>query len=177
MAQMVNPVVKEKIVILRVGKPVNQKGYSLVVVMVAVIIMGILAEAAISLDSYRIKKSKEAELLYRGLAYQNAILSYSNASVSSQRNYPKHLKDILFYPRFSHRLHIRYLYSDPMLLKTKNINREIEEQWRILRNEKGGIVGVASKNKGKPLKKAFFPPSLIHFTQAKQYSDWVFDVN
>ena len=142
--------------------------------MVAVVIMGILAEAAISLDSYRVKKSKEAELLFRGIAYQNAIRSYLNAGVSQQASYPKYLEDLLFDPRFSHRRHLRYLYSDPMTL---NFNADIETQWRILRNEKGGIVGVASKAQGIPLKKAFFPVSLSHFTKAEQYSDWIFEVN
>lgn len=173
---MVSWVVKEKIVISRAGNLTKQEGYSLVVVMIAIIIMGIVAESAITLDSYRIKKSKEAELLFRGQAYQNAILSYVNAGSPLQRNYPKRLKDLLSDPRFAHRRHIRYLYSDPMIAIIDK-DREAKDHWRILRDEKGGIVGIASKNMGKPLKKAFFPKSLVHFAEAKQYSDWVFTVN
>lgn len=174
---MESPVEKGKTVILRAGKRVNQKGYSLVVVMVAIVIMGILAEAAIGLDSYRIKKSKDAELLFIGLAYQNALQSYANASVAQQSRYPQRLEYLLSDPRFAFRRHLRYLYPDPMRLNKDNADAEVMKQWRILRNDKGGIVGVASKNKGKPLKRAFFPPSLSHFTKAKQYSDWIFDVN
>lgn len=168
---------KGKIVTLRAGKHVNQKGYSLIVVMVAIVIMGILAEAAIGLDSYRIKKSKEAELLFVGLAYQNALQSYGNASVAQQSRYPQRLEDLLIDPRFAFRRHLRHLYPDPMRLNKGDVGAEVMKQWRILRNDKGGIVGVASKNKGKPLKKAFFPTSLNHFSDAKQYSEWIFDVN
>lgn len=173
---MVSRVVKEKIVILKAGKLAKQEGYSLIVVMIAIVIMGIVAESAITLDSYRIKKNKEAELLFRGVAYQNAILSYLNAGVPSRRNYPKRLEHLLSDPRFAHRRHIRLLYSDPMIA---NINKEsdLNDHWRILRNEKGGIVGIASKSKAIPLKKAFFPANLSHFSEAKNYSDWVFNVN
>ena len=155
------------------GNHAKQKGYSLVVVMIAVIVMGIIAESAISLEAYQVKKSREAELLFRGMAYQNAILSYINAKGAQQRQYPKRLQDLLSDPRFAFRNHIRMLYTDPMN-QTAPLDSDIEDQWRILRNDKGGIIGVSSKSRNIPLKKAFFPTSLAHFSEAKNYSDWVF---
>lgn len=160
------------------GNHAKQKGYSLVVVMVAVIIMGIIAESAITLESYQVKKSREDELLFRGMAYQNAILSYLNASNSQQRRYPQRLEDLISDPRFAFRRHLRHLYPDPMVQSAKqDLNIEdIKDQWRLLRNDKGGIIGISSKSSEKPLKKAFFPTSLSHFSKAKRYSDWVFEV-
>lgn len=174
---MVSLVVKGKTVTLRAGKHVKQKGYSLVVVMVAIVIMSILAEAAISLDSYRIKKSKEAELLFIGLAYKKALQSYAGASTAQQSRSPQRLEDLISDPRFTYRRHLRRLYPDPMRSNNRDASEEVIKQWRVLRNSKGGIVGVASKNKDIPLKKAFFPPPLSHFANAKQYSEWVFGID
>lgn len=156
----------ETTVTLKAGKQIKQNGYSLVIVMIAVLVSGILSGSASSYAAYALKKTKENELLFRGQAYQKAILSYYQAVPVKQRRYPKSLNDLLYDSRFAHRRHLRYLYTDPM---TKG-------DWRVLRSKDGGILGVASTYNGKPFKKSFFPVALSHFEKAEKYSDWRFEV-
>lgn len=150
------------------GKPGNkQAGFTYVMVLAAVVIIGILAEAATAVGSRVIHVDREAELLFRGQAYQRAIRSYYEAG-NPIKSYPRHLDDLVKDPRFPNRHHLRVLYSDPMA-------RDSKGEWLLVRATDGGIAGVASSSKDEPLKKANFPKGLEKFSDAKTYAEWVFD--
>lgn len=144
----------------------NQRGFTYVMVLVAVISLGIVMEVA-TIHSSRAKQvDSEAELLYRGLAYRNAIKSYYEAG-KPVKKFPKSLDDLLKDPRSAHKRHLRTLYPEPL-------NKETGE-WRLIRSADGGISGVASNSKDAPIKTTNFPAGLERLEDAKSYADWIFE--
>lgn len=128
------------------------------------VILGIFAEVAYSVTSYAVKHEKEADLLFRGMAYQRAIGAYYQANQpGTVPTYPRQLSDLLMDPRFLHQRYLRQLYPDPM-----------GTEWQIVRAPDGGIAGVASQSQEKPLKQDNFPAGLESFGGAAHYSQWTF---
>lgn len=129
----------------------------------AIVIAGIAVEAA-RVTTWRIVRAdREAELLFRGKAYRDAIRSF----YQSNGAFPRSLEDLLQDPRSASKRHIRALYRDPM--------GGDNGQWRLVRAQGGGIAGVASASGEEPLKQANFPRDLEKFAGAKSYADWVFE--
>lgn len=152
----------------RAGAPASRDaGFTYVMVLAAIVVVGILAEVAVVLTSRTVKAEREAELLFRGSAYRHAIRSYYEAG-SPVRTFPRNLEDLVNDPRFPNRHHLRALYPDPMAPESKG-------EWLLLRAPDGGIAGVASSSKDEPLKKANFPAGLEQFAGARTYADWVFE--
>jgi type II secretory pathway pseudopilin PulG len=136
----------------RRSSPARGRGFTYIAVLAAVVIVGILAEAGRATTWHALKKDREAELLFRGLAYRNAIRSF-------------HLAHGVF-PRT--RRHIRKLYADPT-------SKDEKPEWRLVRAIDGGIAGVASASSDTPLKQANFPVEVEKFTGAQSYSEWIFE--
>ena len=148
------------------GKPPNsQRGFTYLMVLAAVVIVAILAEAAVALSSRMAQADREAELLFRGQAYRDAIKSYYDAG-TPVKTFPRALEDLLKDPRFANKHHLRALYADPF---------GQGKDWVLVRAADGGIAGVASSSKEEPLKKANFPKGLEKFEAAQSYSDWIFE--
>lgn len=142
----------------------KQRGFTYILVLVAVIVLGIAAETASVPASRRMIAEREQELLFRGQAYRNAIRSY----YATARRYPRSLNDLLKDPASAHRRYLRTLYADPMSADGKG-------EWRLIRAADGGISGVASQSNDMPMKQANFPPGWEHFADARSYADWVFE--
>ncbi len=134
-------------------------------VLAAVVVVGILADAAVALSSRMAQADREAELLFRGQAYRNAIKSYYEAG-NPVKAYPRALEGLLKDPRFPNKHHLRTLYADPL---------SQGKEWQLVRASDGGVAGVASSSKQEPLKKANFPKGVEKFEAAQSYSDWVFE--
>jgi type II secretory pathway pseudopilin PulG len=133
-------------------------------VLVAALILAILAAVAVTLTTTRVKRDKEAELLFRGMAIQKAIGDYYHSNrPGTFRTYPRSLEDLLSDPRYPERKHLRALYMDPF-----------GGDWTLLKAPDGGIAGVASSSQEKPMKEDGFPKSLESFVGAQHYSDWIF---
>jgi type II secretory pathway pseudopilin PulG len=142
----------------------NQKGFAYVMVLAAVAVLAILAAVTSELVSYQVRHDKEMELLFRGLAYENAVGAYYQASPPGQiHTYPRALEDLLLDPRFLHQKYLRQLYRDPF-----------GGEWSLVRSVDGGIAGVASQCREKPLKQDGFPAQTQNFAGAAHYSDWIF---
>jgi len=124
---------------------------------------GIMAGVAQQYTSQVVRREKEAELLFRGEQYVNAIKSYYLAG----RQLPTHLSDLASDPRFLRKPHIRQLYPDPFATGE-------DRSWAVILNDEGRIVGVASKSNLKPIKTDNFPRRFSKFTGATKYSDWKF---
>lgn len=146
---------------------ISQKGFTYLMVLVAVIAVGILAESATIYASKTRQLDVEAELLFRGMAYRNAIKSYYQSG-NPQKFYPKSLDDLIRDPRtVSHRSHIRMLYTDPVT--------NGKASWKLIRAPDGGILGVASSSTAKPVKTGNFRKEFQSFENAKSYADWIFE--
>lgn len=153
------------------GKPPSrQRGFSYAMVLAAVVIVGIVAEAAHVTTWRLLKAEREQELLFRGQAYMAAIKSYyeSGAEAGAPKTYPRSLDDLLKDPRFPGRRHIRALYPDPM-------DEGERKDWLLIRAADGGISGVASTSRKEPLKKANFPKEFEKFAGTQTYAEWVFE--
>lgn len=146
---------------------ITQYGFTYVIILVAVVVLGILVEAAHKMTEYWLKSEREAELIFRGQAYRRAIQSYHEAGKVT-KYYPRDLAELLNDPRFAQRRHIRKLYTDPM-------GKPDDANWILVRAADGGIAGVTSASQDIPLKQANFPAGLESLAKAKSYSEWVFD--
>lgn len=104
---------------------------------------------------------REAELLFRGAAYRNAIKSYYESG-KPIKTYPRSLNDLMNDPRRVHKSHLRMLYSDPFA-KEKG-------EWNILRAFDGGISGVSSQSTAMPIKTDNFRRGYEKFEGATSYS-------
>ena len=153
--------------ILTVGNPKNnQRGFTYVMILVAVIVIGMFAEVATTYTSRAKQMDREAELLFRGIAYRAAIRSYYESG-KPVKTYPKSLDDLVKDPRTAHKSHLRALYPDPF-------GKENGE-WRLLRAKDGGISGVSSQSSEMPLKTGNFRPEFEKFEGATSYADWIFE--
>jgi type II secretory pathway pseudopilin PulG len=144
----------------------RQQGFSYVVVMFLVAILSIIAVRALETTSTAERRDKEVELLWRGMAYRDAILDYYVNAPGTAQSYPQKLNDLLYDSRFTiPRRHLRKLYRDPMVA---------DGEWELVRNDAGDLIGVRSRSTLQPLKRSGFPEALATFTNASHYSDWKF---
>lgn len=144
----------------------KQRGFTYVMVLVAVVVLGIVVETATVLSSQVKRADQEAELLYRGMVYRNAIRSYHRTN----GNYPSSLQDLVRDNRHPEKHHLRALYPDPLA------PREAENGgWALVRDIGGGIRGVASTSTLEPRKKTNFPKGLEKLENAASYSQWLFE--
>lgn len=151
------------------GKGVNnQRGLTLLVVLVMIVVLGLSAGLAGQTISSLMQQEREAELLWRGDQYRKAIGSYFAASAQGAvalKAYPQRLEDLLRDPRsLATKRHLRRLYPDPMT----------GEPFQIIKDPGGRLVGVRSASEGVPFKKDGFPVEYEEFRDAEKYSAWEF---
>lgn len=108
---------------------------------------------------------KEQDLLRIGLMYRNAIQNYYQSSPGGIKTYPDKLDDLLKDPRyFDVKRYIRKLDKDPM---TSN-------DFELVRNSDGKIIGIRSSSNGEPIKKKGFNKEIDKFNDATSYKMWIF---
>lgn len=146
----------------------RQAGFTYLMMLAAVVVVGLVAGTATTVTSRVVQADREAELLFRGIAYQNAIKSYFEVALQAGRpaQYPRTLEALVQDPRFPSKRHIRRLYPDPFGGE--------KGEWQLIRAADGGIAGVKSNGTQQPLKKANFPLGLERLQSAAVYSDWTF---
>ena len=111
------------------------------------------------------QRERERELLWAGEQIRQALRTYAT---SGGGRYPDRLEDLLEDPRQpALRRHLRRIYADPMTNRT---------DWMLLRDARGGIVGIHSRSPRAPLKTAGFGGEQAGFAEAKSYADWRFVV-
>jgi type II secretory pathway pseudopilin PulG len=141
----------------------NQRGFTYVGLLVAVAILGIMLAGAGSLWSFAARREKEAELLFIGHQFRNAIARYYAAGGF---RYPRELQDLLDDDRSAVPRHfVRRIYRDPMTG---------EADWQVIRAADGGVMGIASSSKAKPIKQANFDLFDAGFKDKDCYCDWEF---
>ncbi len=112
-----------------------------------------------------VKREKEAELLFIGNEYRNAIRRYYESTPGGVKRYPRTLQELLADPRQPgiHR-HLRRRYRDPFG----------NPEWGLVKAPDGGIAGVYSLSQEAPLKTERFALRDAGFASAKRYADWQF---
>lgn len=144
--------------------PARQRGVTLLALLFVMALMGMAYAAAAVLVQTTLKREREAELLFVGAEFQRALASY--AAARPGREMPQRLEDLLRDPRFPGvRRHLRKLYADPV---TRG------QPWGLIRDARGGIMGLHSLSREAPLKRAHFAPRQTAFARARTYADWRF---
>jgi|KBSMisStaDraftv2_1062788.scaffolds.fasta_scaffold06227_8 type II secretory pathway pseudopilin PulG len=144
----------------------TQHGFSYLSLLFFVAILSVgLAAVAVSWQTQR-QREKEADLLFAGAAYREAIALYYNRSPGGLQEYPKRLRDLLADPRYPDtRRYLRRLYRDPM---------NVDARWGTITAPDGGIMGVHSLSTGKPVKISGAVAQGPDFGTAATYADWKF---
>jgi type II secretory pathway pseudopilin PulG len=140
----------------------KQTGFTLMGAMIMVAAMGAGLAAYGQLASHAAQREKEAELLFRGNQYRQAIESY----YKKDQKYPRALAELLEdrrYPNPAH--HLRKLHADPITGRP---------EWGLMEAPGGGIMGVYSKSEDAPIKTGGFTLANKTFADAKRYADWQF---
>ncbi len=142
----------------------NERGVTLMVVLVAVVVLGLSAGIAGTAWKSIMQKAREEQLLFCGDQYRRAIGSYFSAGTAGGA-YPLNLEDLLKDPRYPGKVrHIRQLYPDPMT----------GGDWELIADPGGRIRGVRSTSTARPFKTDGFPEAYVKFENAKTYHDWEF---
>jgi type II secretory pathway pseudopilin PulG len=155
----------------RAPLPRAVEGFTFLVVLGIVVIMGVGLLAVNELWSTTRAREKEQELLFIGHQFRLAIQQYSESNPKGKqiRTYPMSLDDMLVDSRYpSIRRYLRKIYVDPM---TGN------NEWGLRRFANGGIYGVYSLSDDAPFKRDNFDLVDVNFKGASQYSSWVFEIS
>jgi len=146
----------------------NQQGAILLMVLITVALMGLMAGIAGSSWQTIVQRAKEADLLWKGNQIRQAIGSYyeaSQAGGATPKTFPSELDLLIKDPRFLEtKRHLRNLYLDPMT----------GEDWDIVKDPSGQIVGVRSRSDKKPFKQDDFAEENKKFAGQQSYRDWQF---
>jgi type II secretory pathway pseudopilin PulG len=138
-------------------------GFTYLTILFVVAFMGISLAVAGQVWHTQAMRNREAELLYAGNQYRQAIGRYY---ISGPRQYPRALEDLLRDPRQPGTVrYLRKLYLDPVTGKS---------EWGIVKAPDGGVMGVYSTSGDKPVKTGGFTVVNAAFENAEKYSDWRF---
>ena len=144
----------------------KQRGFSYLFLLIIVAVLGIAAANAVSLGVSASRRDAEFELLAIGAEFENALRSYRAVGVAGTRIGPRDLEDLLLDRRISiTRRHLRKIYADPLTGR---------QEWGVVRQPDGLIVGVYSMAAGIPIKRAGFDAHRASFDNADRYAQWVF---
>ena len=143
----------------------RQSGFTYIGILIAVMLMGIALGAAGSIWSFTAQRDKEAELIYIGHQFRDAIARYYAAGGAGFQ-YPRELQDLIEDDRSVVPRHfLRQVYRDPMTGQA---------DWQLIRTNDGGIMGVVSNSQAKPIKRAGFEAADAAFEGTECYCDWQF---
>ena len=149
---------------LLVSLPRQETGFSYVIVMIAITLMGLVTTMAARQWKAMVQRELEADLLTKGIEIQTALALYSAKAKAGRvipgEVYPQTLAELTRPPK----PFLRKVYFDPME----------RGEWELLRAPTGGIMGVRSKSKHAPIKQGNFPLAVRHFEGKPTHYDWVF---
>ena len=144
----------------------NQKGFTYIALLSAIVILGILLGAAGKYWHNVMLREKEIELLFRGEQYRRAIERYYTA-IPGRFEYPPNIESLLKDGRTAKgRRHLRQQYKDPITGEDFEVIHDLTKGNRI--------TGVFSKSEHETLKQAQFPEVLKDFEGKTHYNEWKF---
>ncbi|MDN5752682.1 MAG: type II secretion system protein [Nitrosospira sp.] len=151
--------------VCRRGRPA-ESGFTYIWMLFAVALSGIVLAGAGQLWQTEARREKEAELMFVGEQFRQAIGSYYENSPGAAKSYPDSLEKLLTDDRFPMiKRHLRKIFSDPMTGMA---------EWGMVRKPGVGIVGVHSLSTQKPFKRANFHERYENFADAVNYQEWKF---
>ena len=149
---------------MRTGKR-RQFGFTYLGLLILLVLMGVVLAQAGTLWSQTRQREREADLLFYGDQFRQAIAAYYQAQAPN--TYPKTLNDLIEDPRVPfERRFLRQIFVDPMTGK---------RDWILIKGPDKGIMGVYSPAPGTPIKQGHFRPADAAFAAAKSYAAWRFE--
>ena len=140
-------------------------GFTYLAVLLAVAFLGIALAAVGTVWATAVQRDREAELLFVGNAYRQAIGSYFRHSPGAGQ-YPRELAELIEDDRFPVAMrHLRRIYPDPMTGHA---------DWELIRSADGGIAGLRSSSHKTPIKRTHFDAVNATFENTECYCDWQF---
>jgi len=140
-----------------------QGGFTYFGVLVLVVFIGLMLATAGEVASQQAQREREAELLFVGHQYRDAIERYFMLN----HHFPQRLDDLVSDASggiaVTH--YLRKRYGDPMAPG---------RDWVVIGAADGGIQGVASSSERPTIKRAGFDPVDVDFDKAEKYNDWAF---
>lgn len=150
----------------------TQAGFTYLFVLMMIALIGMGLAAAGTLWHTESQREREAELLFVGNQYRQAIKSYYEneskpESDKTAPRLPQSINDLLQDNRRPDIVrHLRRAYRDPFTGKPLAL---------ILASDNKSIVGVFSEASGHPFKTGGFVPEFGTFNGADSYADWRFE--
>ena len=142
----------------------QQRGFGYLMALFAVAALGLLAAGAGQVWHSTAQRMREADLLFVGQQYRQALDSYHASKAGGPPQYPTRLEDLLDDHRSQVTLrHLRRLYPDPMTGKADWV--------LVLAGER--IVGLHSRSESRSFKRNFEEPDTA-FNGTERYAQWVF---
>ena len=140
-----------------------QRGYTYIGLLVIVVILGMMLTVVSRVWTTTMQREREAQLLWVGHAYRNAIASY----YVHGGQFPQSLQQLLQDDRSPVPLrHLRQLYPDPMTGAA---------DWTLISDPMSQhIMGVASSSKATPIKRKGFELVDAAFADTDCYCAWQF---
>jgi type II secretory pathway pseudopilin PulG len=146
------------------GKRLRQRGFGYLLALFAIAALGLMAAGAGRVWHTTAQREREAELLFVGQQYRQALDSYYAIKVGSADQYPRRLEDLLDDRRSQVTLrHLRRIYVDPMTGRA---------DW-VLETAGERIVGVHSRSEMSSIKR-HFEDADAGFNGTERYAQWVF---
>lgn len=144
----------------------SQLGFTYVALLIALAVLGVgLAATGVAWQN-AVQRDREADLLFIGQEFREAIALYYLRAPGQVHEYPKSLEDLMEDQRFPGvQRYLRQVYRDPMTGQT---------EWGLVLTPTGRIMGVHSLSRGTPLKTARFPEADRHLAGSTTYVDWQF---
>lgn len=143
----------------------RQRGFTYLFVLMLIGLVGLGLAAAGTVWKTNAQREREAELLFIGMQYRQAIKSYYELEPGQPR-LPQSLNDLLEDNRRPEPVrHLRKRWRDPFGGELQTIHAP----------DGSGIVGVHSASAQAPYKRSGFPPEYESFVAAKSLADWRFE--
>ena len=144
--------------------PRSSTGITLLAVMVALALMIAVLLSMLTVWWQERAREKQAELLWVGAKFREAIGRYHAAAPDAARRYPERLEDLLEDPRLpGTQRYLRKIYRDPVTNSA---------EWGTVSAPGGGIMGVFSRSRATPIRGASAAGQMD--PGAQRYSDWKF---
>jgi hypothetical protein len=142
----------------------TETGVSYLMVMIVVTLMGLVMTVAAKQWKTIVQRELEMDLLVKGMEIQSALALYSATAKAGRvmpgEIYPQTLAELTRPPK----PFLRKVYLDPVG----------HGEWELVRAPTGGIMGVRSKSKLRPIKQNNFPLAVRHFQGKPTHHEWVF---
>lgn len=144
----------------------QQRGFTYLAALFLVGLAGLVLAATAELWSHARQREKEAELIWIGEQFRQAIGLYYQRSPGAVKRYPEKLEDLLEDKRYlSMQRYLRKIYADPILGKPV---------WGLVTAPGGGIMGIHSTAEGKPFRSVPLSRDEKSLGGATSYSGWRF---